>query len=39
LDEGYLILSTIHSAKGQDWRAVFILNAIDANATRFQSWG
>jgi hypothetical protein len=29
LDEGYLILSTIHSAKGQDWRAVFILNAID----------
>jgi ATP-dependent DNA helicase UvrD/PcrA len=29
LDEDYLILSTIHSAKGQEWRAVFILNAID----------
>ena len=29
LDEDYLILSTIHSAKGQEWRAVLILNAID----------
>jgi DNA helicase-2/ATP-dependent DNA helicase PcrA len=29
LDEDYLILSTIHSAKGQEWRAVFILNAVD----------
>jgi ATP-dependent DNA helicase UvrD/PcrA len=29
LDEDYLILSTIHSAKGQQWRSVFILNAID----------
>src|SRR6266516_2212474 len=29
LDEDYLILSTIHSAKGQEWRAVFVLNAID----------
>jgi DNA helicase-2/ATP-dependent DNA helicase PcrA len=29
LDEDYLILSTIHSAKGQEWRAVFILNTID----------
>jgi len=29
LDEDYLILSTIHSAKGQEWRAVFILNSID----------
>jgi DNA helicase-2/ATP-dependent DNA helicase PcrA len=29
LDEDYLILSTIHSAKGQEWKAVFILNAID----------
>jgi superfamily I DNA/RNA helicase len=28
-DEGYLILSTIHSAKGQEWRSVFILNAVD----------
>jgi DNA helicase-2/ATP-dependent DNA helicase PcrA len=29
LDEDFLILSTIHSAKGQEWRSVFILNAID----------
>jgi DNA helicase-2/ATP-dependent DNA helicase PcrA len=29
LDEDYLILSTIHSAKGQEWDAVFILNAAD----------
>jgi DNA helicase-2/ATP-dependent DNA helicase PcrA len=29
LDEDYLILSTIHSAKGQEWSAVFILNAVD----------
>jgi len=29
LDEDYLILSTIHSAKGQEWAAVFVLNAVD----------
>lgn len=29
LDEDYLILSTIHSAKGQEWKAVFVLNAVD----------
>jgi DNA helicase-2/ATP-dependent DNA helicase PcrA len=29
LDEDWLILSTIHSAKGQEWRAVFILDVID----------
>jgi DNA helicase II / ATP-dependent DNA helicase PcrA len=29
LDEDYLILSTIHSAKGQEWRSVFILNTVD----------
>jgi len=29
LDEDYLILSTIHSAKGQEWDAVFVLNVID----------
>jgi DNA helicase II / ATP-dependent DNA helicase PcrA len=29
LDEDYLILSTIHSAKGQEWKAVQILNGID----------
>ncbi len=28
-DEDYLILSTIHSAKGQEWRAVYVLNAVD----------
>jgi hypothetical protein len=25
LDEEYLILSTIHSAKGQEWRSVFVI--------------
>ena len=30
LDEDYLVLSTIHSAKGQEWRSVFVLNAVDA---------
>jgi len=29
LDEDYLVLSTIHSAKGQEWTAVFVLNVID----------
>jgi DNA helicase-2/ATP-dependent DNA helicase PcrA len=29
LDEDYLILSTIHSAKGQEWDVVFVLNAAD----------
>jgi DNA helicase-2/ATP-dependent DNA helicase PcrA len=29
LDEDYLILSTIHSAKGQEWKSVHILNAVD----------
>jgi DNA helicase-2/ATP-dependent DNA helicase PcrA len=29
LDEDYLILSTIHSAKGQEWSAVSLLNAVD----------
>jgi DNA helicase-2/ATP-dependent DNA helicase PcrA len=28
-DEDYLILSTIHSAKGQEWSAVFVLNTVD----------
>jgi len=28
-DEDYMILSTIHSAKGQEWRSVFVLNAVD----------
>jgi len=29
VDEDYLILSTIHSAKGQEWDTVFILNLVD----------
>jgi DNA helicase-2/ATP-dependent DNA helicase PcrA len=29
LDEDFLILSTIHSAKGQEWASVFLLNTVD----------
>jgi DNA helicase-2/ATP-dependent DNA helicase PcrA len=29
LDEDYLILSTIHSAKGLEWDVVYVLNAVD----------
>ncbi len=29
LDEDYTILSTIHSAKGQEWNAVYVLNVVD----------
>jgi DNA helicase-2/ATP-dependent DNA helicase PcrA len=29
LDEDYLILSTIHSAKGQEWKVVHVLNVVD----------
>jgi DNA helicase-2/ATP-dependent DNA helicase PcrA len=29
LDEDYLNLSTIHSAKGQEWKSVFVLNVVD----------
>jgi DNA helicase-2/ATP-dependent DNA helicase PcrA len=29
LDEDFLILSTIHSAKGREWKVVFILNVAD----------
>src|SRR3954447_25012738 len=28
-DEDYLILSTIHSAKGQEWKSVSLLNVVD----------
>lgn len=28
-DDDFVILSTIHSAKGQEWRNVFVLNAVD----------
>ena len=31
LDEDYLILSTVHSAKGQEWESVFVLNVTDGN--------
>jgi DNA helicase-2/ATP-dependent DNA helicase PcrA len=31
LDEDYLILSTVHSAKGQEWDAVWVLNVTDGN--------
>ena len=30
-DEDYVILSTIHSAKGQEWDIVYILNVSDGN--------
>jgi DNA helicase-2/ATP-dependent DNA helicase PcrA len=29
LDEDYLILSTIHSAKGMEWQSVHLLHAVD----------
>jgi DNA helicase-2/ATP-dependent DNA helicase PcrA len=28
-DDDFLILSTIHSAKGQEWKRVFVLNVVD----------
>jgi DNA helicase-2/ATP-dependent DNA helicase PcrA len=31
LDEDYLILSTVHSAKGQEWDCVYVLNVADGN--------
>ena len=31
LDEDYLILSTVHSAKGQEWESVYLLNVSDGN--------
>ncbi len=30
-DDDFLILSTIHSAKGQEWKNVFVLNVADGN--------
>jgi DNA helicase-2/ATP-dependent DNA helicase PcrA len=29
LDEDYLVLSTIHSAKGLEWKSVHVLNVVD----------
>ena len=31
IDDDYLILSTVHSAKGQEWQNVFVLNVADGN--------
>ncbi|MDZ7617859.1 MAG: ATP-dependent helicase [Patescibacteria group bacterium] len=31
LDDDYLVLSTIHSAKGLEWDAVFVIHASDGN--------
>ena len=31
LDEDFLVLSTIHSAKGQEWDSVYLLNVADGN--------
>ena len=31
IDDDYLILSTVHSAKGQEWSNVFVLNVADGN--------
>jgi DNA helicase-2/ATP-dependent DNA helicase PcrA len=39
LDEDYLILSTIHSAKGQEWNAVQILNVVDGSIPSEMSTG
>jgi DNA helicase-2/ATP-dependent DNA helicase PcrA len=31
LDEDYLILSTVHSAKGMEWNTVYLLNVVDGS--------
>ena len=31
LDEDWLVLSTVHSAKGQEWDAVYVLNVADGS--------
>jgi DNA helicase-2/ATP-dependent DNA helicase PcrA len=31
LDEDYLVLSTVHSAKGREWNSVYVLNVSDGN--------
>jgi DNA helicase-2/ATP-dependent DNA helicase PcrA len=31
MDEDYLVLSTVHSAKGMEWDNVFILNVVDGS--------
>lgn len=39
LDEDYLILSTIHSAKGLEWDAVYVIHASDGNIPSDMSTG
>jgi DNA helicase-2/ATP-dependent DNA helicase PcrA len=39
LDEDYLILSTIHSAKGQEWSSVYVLNVVDGGIPSEMSAG
>ena len=31
LDEDYLVLSTVHSAKGMEWQSVYVLNVVDGS--------
>jgi DNA helicase-2/ATP-dependent DNA helicase PcrA len=39
LDEDFLILSTIHSAKGLEWDAVYVIHAADGNIPSDMSTG
>ena len=39
LDDDYLVLSTIHSAKGLEWDAVFVIHASDGNIPSDMSTG
>ncbi len=31
LDEDYVVLSTVHSAKGMEWNTVYVLNVVDGS--------
>jgi DNA helicase-2/ATP-dependent DNA helicase PcrA len=39
LDDDYLVLSTIHSAKGGEWTAVYLIHAADGNLPSDMSLG
>lgn len=39
LDDEKLTISTIHSAKGLEWKAVFLISAVDGYLPSFQSLG
>ena len=39
LDDDYLVLSTIHSAKGLEWDAVYVIHAADGNIPSDMSTG